>query len=890
MHKRFVGLAKLVGCLFFVTAILISVSCKSPLDVQAVGYVTVDFSTGQGASRAAGVLPADIKSVVISVKADDMDEITKTLTAPALSATLDVPAGAARQFEVVARNADELPLYHGKQTLDIEAGAEHALSVTMNTLYKLLYDPNGATSGAVPGTLYLAAADVVTVAPNSGLLVKTGFTFGGWYTQIGGVNTTYVAGANLTMPAGDVVLFAKWDPLSSAKDITAFGFALPGAVGVFTGTSIAVTVPYGTDVTSLSPVVTHTGTGISPALDSAINFSAAVTFIVAAADSTTKTYTVTVTVAPNTAKQINAFSFATPPSTGIITGTAIAVSVPSGTIVTNLTPSIIFDGQTCIPGPGVPRDYTNPVTYTVTAADASTQVYTVTVTVAPSADATLSSLVVNSLSLVPSMFNSATTSYTANASSSFPTVSVTPTKTQAGASIQAKINGGGYVSVTSGTASGTMMLDDPSGNNVIYVLVTAEDGTTTMTYTVAIAKTVAVTVMATANGTVTMDGISGGTYEKTPGTPVAIVATPMPGCVFQNWTGDGVVANPTSASTILTVSTVGTTTFANFVLVDYTVSYDAQGGTPTPSSYLVTYGSNYMSPPGASRSGYTFAGWWTGPNGTGIQVSGGTVMTTAADHSLYANWTINQYTVNYNANGATLGSPPGSQTADYNTSITVSDNIGSLIGPIIQDGIRRRFIGWDTVAGSGIATYVAGNTLLLGAADVWLYAQYQTTPAIIGQVGPADGLVFYDQLSIINGWQYLEVSMVDQGALGVQAWSNITATLGTTLPGVGEGLANTAAIITQAGHTSSAALLCDNYVYAAYTDWYLPSFDELNWMYTNLKAAVPLPLGNFSGEYYWSSSEGLTMTFAYRVHFTTGGSTEVGKTTLNPMVRAIRRF
>ena len=39
MHKRFVGLAKLVGCLFFVTAILISVSCKSPLDVQAVGYV-----------------------------------------------------------------------------------------------------------------------------------------------------------------------------------------------------------------------------------------------------------------------------------------------------------------------------------------------------------------------------------------------------------------------------------------------------------------------------------------------------------------------------------------------------------------------------------------------------------------------------------------------------------------------------------------------------------------------------------------------------------------------------------------------------------------------------------------------------------------------------------
>jgi len=81
-------------------------------------------------------------------------------------------------------------------------------------------------------------------------------------------------------------------PLSSDKAITAF--SLLGNTGVIdeTAGTIAVTVPFDTDVTSLTPVITHTGEGISPT--GGQDFSTPVTYTVEAEDGTTKTYTVTV--------------------------------------------------------------------------------------------------------------------------------------------------------------------------------------------------------------------------------------------------------------------------------------------------------------------------------------------------------------------------------------------------------------------------------------------------------------------------------------------------------------------------------------------------------------------------------------------------------------------
>jgi hypothetical protein len=171
------------------------------------------------------------------------------------------------------------------------------------------------------------------------------------------------------------------------KDITSFSFTSPAATGVITGTNIAVTVPFGTNVTSLVANFTTT-TGASVKVGStaqvsgttANNFTNPVTYRVTTTDATTKDYTVVVTRAANPAKDITSFSFSSPTAIGVINGTNIAVTVPSGTNVTALVPTITHSGASINPNSGVAQNFTSPVTYTVTAADGTTKEYTVTVT------------------------------------------------------------------------------------------------------------------------------------------------------------------------------------------------------------------------------------------------------------------------------------------------------------------------------------------------------------------------------------------------------------------------------------------------------------------------------------------------------------------------------
>jgi hypothetical protein len=89
--------------------------------------------------------------------------------------------------------------------------------------------------------------------------------------------------------------------------------------------------------------------------------------------------TISATAPLSSAKDITSFSF--PEGTGVITGTDIAVIVPSGTNLTALIPTIAITGVSVSPLSGVAENFTDPaVTYTVTAEDASIKVYMVTVT------------------------------------------------------------------------------------------------------------------------------------------------------------------------------------------------------------------------------------------------------------------------------------------------------------------------------------------------------------------------------------------------------------------------------------------------------------------------------------------------------------------------------
>lgn len=175
----------------------------------------------------------------------------------------------------------------------------------------------------------------------------------------------------------------KIDPLDinslSAKDITEF--SIPGAVGIIDGTDITVAVAFGTDVTALEPTIVTTGESVSPASQEAQDFTAPVVYTVTALDSSTKDYTVTVNIALNPSKDINGFAI-TGASELLIGTDTISLTVPHGTNVTALKPTVSITGISVSPNSDVETDFTSPVTYTVTAADGSTKDYTVTVNIA----------------------------------------------------------------------------------------------------------------------------------------------------------------------------------------------------------------------------------------------------------------------------------------------------------------------------------------------------------------------------------------------------------------------------------------------------------------------------------------------------------------------------
>jgi autotransporter-associated beta strand protein len=164
------------------------------------------------------------------------------------------------------------------------------------------------------------------------------------------------------------------------KDITSFVF--PGLPATTIGANtVSVTVPFGTNVTNLSPTftVSSLATG-SPATGTSRNFSTGQIYTITAEDSTTKTYTVTVNVAAaSAANNILSCDFgALGPAT--ITGTNIILTVPPNQSVTSLAPTFSISPLATInPVSGSTQNFTSPVSYTVTAQNGSTQVYSVAV-------------------------------------------------------------------------------------------------------------------------------------------------------------------------------------------------------------------------------------------------------------------------------------------------------------------------------------------------------------------------------------------------------------------------------------------------------------------------------------------------------------------------------
>ena len=154
---------------------------------------------------------------------------------------------------------------------------------------------------------------------------------------------------------------------------------------------------------------------------------------------------------------------------------------------------------------------------------------------------------------------------------------------------------------------------------------------------------------------------------------------------------------------------------------NYAVSYDANGGTGAPSGQTKWHDETLsLSDSTPSKEGHTFGGWNTNSSGTGTNYAAGASYTENAPLSLYAKWSINTYTVTFNANGGS-GAPPA-QTKTWGNALTLSATKPTRT--------NYKFLGWATSASATSAQYCTGtnndqNTSYTTESDITLYAVWE---------------------------------------------------------------------------------------------------------------------------------------------------------------------
>lgn len=170
----------------------------------------------------------------------------------------------------------------------------------------------------------------------------------------------------------------------------------------------------------------------------------------------------------------------------------------------------------------------------------------------------------------------------------------------------------------------------------------------------------------------------------------------------------------------------------------------------------------------------------------------------------------------------------------------------------------------------------------------------------MGDTGPAGGIVFYDKGSYSNGWRYIEVTNDD---LNASQWGCPGLLVpNTSNTAIGSGYLNAVSSLNfhnslnnfytnPSGYSSSsngtvAVKEPLNLLSGGKDDWFLPTSEELNTMYSNLHLQS---LGNFSSGKYWSSTQS-DADNAKVVDFSDGNTLDNPKSDLTVKTRAIRYF
>ena len=157
--------------------------------------------------------------------------------------------------------------------------------------------------------------------------------------------------------------------------------------------------------------------------------------------------------------------------------------------------------------------------------------------------------------------------------------------------------------------------------------------------------------------------------------------------------------------------------YAKWIDLTCVVTLNPNGGTISSTSATVYKDSAYGMLPEPARTGHKFEGWFTATTG-GVRIYETTPVTASGNHTLYAQWSKNQYTITFNANGGSV--------SKSSTDVYYGDRYGEGSGGWpTPTRTNYAFAGWYTAASGG--TKVDKTTVMNKENAHTLYAQWLAT-------------------------------------------------------------------------------------------------------------------------------------------------------------------
>jgi len=162
------------------------------------------------------------------------------------------------------------------------------------------------------------------------------------------------------------------------------------------------------------------------------------------------------------------------------------------------------------------------------------------------------------------------------------------------------------------------------------------------------------------------------------------------GYTFGGWFKEAELANQWNLASDTVTDNI--TLYAKWDINQYTVTFNANRGTPAPAQQTIDHGGKVTEPAAMTRTGYTFDGWFKEAALTNEWDL--TSDTVSVNITLYAKWKINQYTVSFRADGGTPA--PRQQTVNHGGKVIEPEGItkeGYRLGGWFKEAAFTN--GWD---------------------------------------------------------------------------------------------------------------------------------------------------------------------------------------------------